>query len=56
VGTIRQLEVLTTRPVGGTALLADLDLVMKDASICGLGHTAGTAVRSALDLGLVDLP
>jgi hypothetical protein len=26
---------------------------MKDASICGLGHTAGTAIRSALDQSLL---
>jgi hypothetical protein len=26
---------------------------MGDASICGLGHTAGLAVRSALSLGLI---
>ena len=24
------------------------------ASICGLGHTAGSAVRSAIELGLLD--
>jgi NADH-quinone oxidoreductase subunit F len=30
------------------ALLADLDAVMTDASICGLGQTAASAVRSAL--------
>ncbi len=30
------------------ALLADLDAVMTDASICGLGQTAASAIRSAL--------
>jgi hypothetical protein len=27
---------------------------MRDASICGLGQTAAGAVRSALDLGLLE--
>ena len=35
-------------------LIDELDQVMKDASICGLGHTASTAIRSALDAGLLD--
>lgn len=55
VGTARQHELL----VGGAldvGLLDDLDRVMKDASICGLGHTASTAVRSAIALGLIDGP
>jgi len=34
-------------------LLDDLALVMADASICGLGHTASGAIRSALALGLI---
>jgi NADH-quinone oxidoreductase subunit F len=55
VGTVRQHEILTA--LGATpdavGLLDDLDRAMKDASICGLGHTAGTAVRSAIDLGLL---
>ncbi len=66
VGTVRQLELLTA---GGqqdtglldtglldTALLDDIARVMADASICGLGHTASTAVRSAIDLGLIGPP
>jgi len=28
---------------------------MGDASICGLGHTASSAVRTALDLGLLEV-
>ncbi len=56
VGTTRQHELLTM--AGTTAppidLLDDIDRAMKDASICGLGHTAGTAVRSAIELGLLD--
>ncbi len=55
VGTVRQHELLAgtaDRPLD-VGLLDDLDRVMKDASICGLGHTASTAVRSAIELGLV---
>ncbi|MEM7274119.1 MAG: NAD(P)H-dependent oxidoreductase subunit E [Actinomycetota bacterium] len=63
VGTVRQHELLlgggvgTTSPVslnGHVSLLDEIDRAMKDASICGLGHTAATAVRSAIDLGLLD--
>lgn len=35
-------------------ILADLDSVMTDASICGLGQTAASAIRSALRLNLLD--
>ena len=35
------------------ALIDDMAEVMVDASICGLGHTAASAVRSALALGLI---
>ena len=60
VGTVRQEEALVRlgagRPLGSTdterALLADIDAVMTDASICGLGRTAASAVRSALALDL----
>ncbi|HAA67485.1 MAG TPA: hypothetical protein DCE10_11605, partial [Acidimicrobiaceae bacterium] len=34
-------------------LLDDLSIVMGDASICGLGHTAASAVQSAIDQGLI---
>jgi NADH:ubiquinone oxidoreductase subunit F (NADH-binding) len=34
-------------------LIGDLDLAMKDASICGLGHTAAAVVQSAIDLGIL---
>jgi len=34
-------------------ILNDVDRVMTDASICGLGQTAASAVRSAIRLGLV---
>ncbi|MGH8981705.1 MAG: NADH-ubiquinone oxidoreductase-F iron-sulfur binding region domain-containing protein [Acidimicrobiales bacterium] len=61
VGTQRQEEVLSRlaagRPLGSTedelALLADLDTVMRDASICGLGQTASSVVVSAIARGLV---
>jgi NADH-quinone oxidoreductase subunit F len=55
VGTARQHELLVgagDRPPD-TALLDEIDRAMRDASICGLGHTAGGAVRSAIDLGLL---
>jgi NADH-quinone oxidoreductase subunit F len=61
VGTVRQEEALARivrgREIGGRTtelqLLTDVDRVMTDASICGLGQTAASAVRSALKLGLV---
>ena len=57
VGTVRQHEILLRtggHPANGQVeLLDDIDRAMKDASICGLGHTAATAVRSAISLGLV---
>jgi NADH-quinone oxidoreductase subunit F len=54
IGTQRQLESVVRLAAPGAdhrrelALLADLDAVMTDASICGLGQTAASAVRSAL--------
>ncbi len=57
VGVVRQHELLIRtagRSMNGeVALLDDMDRVMKDSSICGLGHTASTAVRSAIALGLI---
>jgi NADH-quinone oxidoreductase subunit F len=61
VGTQRQEEILgrlaAGRPLGSVdaelALLGDLDAVMRDASICGLGQTATSVVTSALRRGLV---
>ena len=61
VGTVRQEEALARivrgREIGGRRielqLLNDVDRVMTDASICGLGQTAASAVRSALSLGLI---
>jgi NADH-quinone oxidoreductase subunit F len=56
VGTVRQEEALhrlTTGVPRGSAyaeygLIDDLAQAMRDASICGLGHTASTAVQSAI--------
>ena len=54
VGTVRQEEALHRLASGKTngnerAVLADLAQVMKDASICGLGQTAASAVASAVE-------
>ena len=56
VGTVRQEEVLqrlaADRPFGSVeqelSLLRELGQVMRDASICGLGQTASSAIESAL--------
>ena len=56
VGTVRQEELLQRlarqRPIGSAeqelALLKEVGQVMRDASICGLGQTASSAVESAL--------
>ena len=56
VGTVRQEELLARlaagRPLGSIdgelALLADIGQAMRDASICGLGQTASSAIESAL--------
>ena len=60
VGTQRQHEVLVELQASGqplapqrAELIDDMALAMIDASICGLGHTAASAVRSAIDLGLI---
>ena len=61
VGTVRQEELvarlLSGDPLGGVAaelaLLDEIGLVTRDASICGLGQTALSAVQSAVKLGLI---
>ncbi len=57
VGTVRLEEALARirRQPRETDvnLIEEIDLAMRDASICGLGHTAAIALRSALDLGLL---
>ncbi|HEY6492666.1 MAG TPA: NAD(P)H-dependent oxidoreductase subunit E [Trebonia sp.] len=61
VGTVRQEELVTRladdAPLGDLAtelaLLNDIGIVTRDASICGLGQTALSAVTSAVKLGLI---
>ena len=61
VGTVRQEELVARlsagSPRGGMAaelaLLDDIGSVARDASICGLGQTAISAVQSAVKLGLI---
>jgi NADH-quinone oxidoreductase subunit F len=57
IGVVRQEEALARYRRDGDprelTLLADVDRVMTDASICGLGQTAASAVRSAIRLGLL---
>jgi NADH-quinone oxidoreductase subunit F len=56
VGTVRQEELLarlaSAQPRGDRAtelsLLADIGRAMRDASICGLGQTASSAIESAV--------
>jgi NADH-quinone oxidoreductase subunit F len=56
VGTVRQEEALHRLASGRTLgsrddeldLLRDVSQVMRDASICGLGQTAASAVQSAI--------
>ncbi|MGE0827499.1 MAG: NAD(P)H-dependent oxidoreductase subunit E [Candidatus Binatia bacterium] len=60
VGTVRQEELLSRLLSGHVqgsietelALRTDIGQVMRDASICGLGHTAASALESALRLKL----
>jgi NADH-quinone oxidoreductase subunit F len=57
VGTVRQEELLhrlaAGQPLGSPdqelALLSEVAAVMRDASICGLGQTAASAITSAVD-------
>jgi NADH-quinone oxidoreductase subunit F len=58
VGTVRQEEALSRLARNGdgaseAALLDELAQVMRDASICGLGQTAASAIGSALAKGLL---
>jgi NADH-quinone oxidoreductase subunit F len=56
VGTVRQQEalarLLSGAPRGGVerelALVGELGQCMRDASICGLGQTASSAIESAI--------
>jgi NADH-quinone oxidoreductase subunit F len=57
VGTVRQQEALARLLSGKTrgtvadelALIAEIGQAMRDASICGLGQTASSAIESAID-------
>jgi NADH-quinone oxidoreductase subunit F len=57
VGTVRQEEALARLLSGRTrgsvqdelALVAEIGVAMRDASICGLGQTASSAIESAID-------
>jgi NADH-quinone oxidoreductase subunit F len=60
VGTVRQeesLRRLASSDAEGAAselaILAELDEVLRDASICGLGQFASTAIQTALTIGLI---
>ena len=64
IGTVRQEEALariaSQQPLGDVSderkRLDDLARVMTDASICGLGQTAASAIQSAIRLGLAGAP
>lgn len=49
IGTVRQLEILRDQGSGGgdQGVSAELSQAMRDASICGLGQTASSAIDSA---------
>jgi NADH-quinone oxidoreductase subunit F len=61
LGTVRQEELLGRllrgTPIGSPArelaLLEDIGMVARDASICGLGQTATAAAASAVRIGLI---
>jgi NADH-quinone oxidoreductase subunit F len=57
VGTVRQEEALHRMvagpPNGEIALLDEINDAMRLSSICGLGHTAGSAIKSLIGLGLI---
>ncbi|HEX6458038.1 MAG TPA: NAD(P)H-dependent oxidoreductase subunit E [Thermoleophilaceae bacterium] len=62
VGTVRQEEALARLISGRTrgsardeiSLLGEIGDCMRDASICGLGQTASSAIASAIALGVFD--
>ena len=52
LGTQRQVEILErldAPKLGDSERLMDIGMTMTEASICGLGHTAGVAVMSAIE-------
>jgi NADH-quinone oxidoreductase subunit F len=58
-GTVRQAESLVRLRMPGSdrshelEILDQLDLALKDGSVCGLGQAASVAVQSAIHLGLI---
>ena len=55
LGTQRQLEILHRAPQPGDAeRLHDVGWTMTEASLCGLGQTAASAVLSAMEKGLLE--
>ena len=64
VGAVRQHEMLVELGTRADRSLTperrllhdDMARAMADASICGLGHTAASAIASALKLGLIGEP
>jgi NADH-quinone oxidoreductase subunit F len=55
LGTQRQFEILQD-PMGSqnsSGLLHELGTTMRDASLCGLGQTASSAILSAIDKDLL---
>jgi NADH-quinone oxidoreductase subunit F len=55
IGTQRQLEILDRIATNGAkpsdrADLSDIGLTMTETSLCGLGQTAGIAIKSAMKL------
>jgi NADH-quinone oxidoreductase subunit F len=60
IGTLRQMEIVKRISVGQARggereTLSVLGQTMRDASLCGLGQTASTALQSAIDKQLVSL-
>ena len=59
VGTVRQHEIVSHIRAAGQStctqrgLLGEIADAMADASICGLGHTAASAVMSGMRMGLL---
>lgn len=58
VGTARQLDIVARIREGTDThtdrlALDNIGSVMRDASICGLGHTAANAIESAIRVGLI---
>lgn len=55
LGTQRQYEIIArgVETLHVTSLLREIGATMRDASLCGLGQTASSAILSALNKGLV---